>query len=460
MQSVSVDAVVVGSGMSGATVATELLRQGVQVAIIEAGPSLGLAHINSQADLERLQDPLRDPSFQPFDGSRPRSEPYGLSSGLRVRTGGRSIYWRGITLEIEDYALEHWPANVQEALGSMHGPGAYAEAREAIEEWTGRPLTAPADMWDRGLLDEFRDLGFGDAVATPRAVVSTGDPHYAAYSPLHQLPLEVVRPERSLTAVSASDDNYLTLHVSGVEGPERYLAKVAVLCAGTIPNAALLRLFMPLSGLRLPKRYRVVDHHLYGWLIHLNRRYIGGIPSSVLLERSRTASSNLFVETIPIGGIELLDVYAMGEQLSSPASTFTVSVDGQATFDVDFTNNDDAVLIAQDRLLLEAADQIGVRLICEERPTQSAILLDAAVKLAIANPNTAVPYYFPLGTAQHEAGSLPLGGDLINSHGQVKDVPRVFVAGPATFPRSGAANSSLTILALSRIVAKHATSLI
>lgn len=458
MRPICVEAVIIGSGMSGASVAAELVKRGVRVAVLEIGRTLSLAHINSKASSEALQEPSLDPSFTPFGHNRTSTAAYGGSSGLRVRTGGRSLYWRGIVLEIEDYALESWPTEIRNGLGKGHKVGAYAKAAGSIEEWMDRALSEPADDRERQLLDRCHELGFASAVATPRAVVSRGGPQYAAYSPIRDLPRELIRHERRLFGSSSIHDDHVDLDVAIPNGAERYRAKVVVLCAGTIANVVLLRQLAALTDMSLPSRYSVVDHHLHGWLLYRGERYEGGLPSSVLLERSETAFTNVFAETIPFGQVEILDVYAMGEQLGSPSSTFSPQADGRADFAVGLTTRDEAVLAAQHELLRSAADRVGARLAGGTSSDQLPELLGPAIQSSIANQNVAIPYHFPLGTAQHEAGSLPLDGSVIDGNGQVRGLPRVFVAGPALFPRSGAANPGLTILALSRILASTVAS--
>ena len=53
----------------------------------------------------------------------------------------------------------------------------------------------------------------------------------------------------------------------------------------------------------------------------------------------------------------------------------------------------------------------------------------------------------PLGAVDHEAGTLALSA-VVEEDGELAKGSGIFVVGPATFPRSGAANPSLTILAL------------
>ncbi|KZS69055.1 hypothetical protein A4G26_07715 [Mycobacterium kansasii] len=58
------------------------------------------------------------------------------------------------------------------------------------------------------------------------------------------------------------------------------------------------------------------------------------------------------------------------------------------------------------------------------------------------------------GSVDHEAGTPPLGGEHVNPAGRVPPAAGAYVIGPATFPRSGAANPSLTTLTLARHTAR------
>jgi choline dehydrogenase-like flavoprotein len=60
-----------------------------------------------------------------------------------------------------------------------------------------------------------------------------------------------------------------------------------------------------------------------------------------------------------------------------------------------------------------------------------------------------VTYSFPLGSEQHESGTTPFGRVLADDH-QFHVLRGVFAAGPSAFPRAGAANPTMTILALGR----------
>lgn len=54
--------------------------------------------------------------------------------------------------------------------------------------------------------------------------------------------------------------------------------------------------------------------------------------------------------------------------------------------------------------------------------------------LPLGSPAT---YGWPLGSVDHEAGTLPLGGDLVDEHGGLRTVDGAYVVGPASFPVPG-----------------------
>jgi hypothetical protein len=59
-----------------------------------------------------------------------------------------------------------------------------------------------------------------------------------------------------------------------------------------------------------------------------------------------------------------------------------------------------------------------------------------------------------LGGEDHEGGTLPLGTVLDDRH-RLAGIAGLYVAGPATFPRMGAANPGLTTMALAPVVPGH-----
>ena len=64
-----------------------------------------------------------------------------------------------------------------------------------------------------------------------------------------------------------------------------------------------------------------------------------------------------------------------------------------------------------------------------------------------------LPYRCTPGSTDHESGILPLGGEWVDVNGRARVTQGIYVAGPATIPRMGSANPSLTTIALSKRLA-------
>src|SRR5437773_9953625 len=109
---------IIGGGLTGLQLAKDLTDRGEDgVLLLEAGPRDDLRHINRTHDpataLGMWVEPRRDPYFwRPWQS---KTEPhYSGTAGLRRRLGGRSLYWHGVTLRLEPWALcePWWPAEI------------------------------------------------------------------------------------------------------------------------------------------------------------------------------------------------------------------------------------------------------------------------------------------------------------------------------------------------------------
>lgn len=434
--------VILGSGMSGAAVAGALARRGILHIVADVGVHSGTDHVACDETTRRWLAPQWDPAFRAVSDA-PRGTHYGADSGGRLRVGGRSLYWRGIVLRLEDYAFDGWPARVVDVLQPGDGDaGFYAEVETRLRSWAPR-LGEVRNADEAALLARLRSVGFGDAIPTPRAVRHHDGGLWSAYSPLCELANASVLSGMSMRAIEPRRDR-VDLVFDSARGMQRLRAAAVVLCTGTIENARIVA-----DLVARPGPYPLVDHHSQGWVCVLPEQSGDG-EASVLVGRVSAGRFNSFAEIHRVQGCSVLDVWTMGEQLPSASSTVSFARDGSATFAVGLTPADHALLADQSVALDELRSALGLHALDD-----ASADYDAALERAVSSPGVAVPYRCALGTIDHDACTLPLDGELVSTTGELRDVPRVFVGGPCLFPRPGAANPSLTIMALAGYVARE-----
>ncbi len=445
--------VIVGSGLSGSAVAAELLRHNVAVAMIDAGPGGAQHHFAAHPKTAAMIEPDADPQFRPYRRESSALH-YGRWAGIRSRVGGRSLYWRGIVLRLELYGLASWPADLRAALlhGNAGNDGLYVEVERRLEAWVGAPFDAVRNAKESRLLERVQSLGFASARPTPRAVRLLPDGCWSAYSQLTQIPAAVIKERHRLVGLALNSGGGVDLRLSGPNGQETCRAAAVVLCAGTVENARIV------SQIRDEhSTFRIVDHHVQGWLCAFERHGFGRDrhDASVLVCQRCKDRINVFLELHRIGDHEVMDAWSMGEQIPTTRTKLIFdAARSNLEFHVDFTREDAAVLAAQASFLASLAGAMGLQIKMPESPARN-LEFKEALKRAVSAPGAAVPYYCPLGVSDHESCTIPIAADIVDSHGELRDFPAVFVAGPCLFPRAGAANPSLTILALSAYVARQ-----
>jgi hypothetical protein len=444
--------VIVGSGLSGGAVATELLRQKVPFVVVEKGRFGLTPHVAARLETLPLMDPWNDPYFCPYCDNSDAFH-YGRYAGLRPRVGGRSIYWRGIVLPLSPQVLASWPRSIHAALSGDGdaNAGLYAEISDQLRTWVGRPLDSPRGSTEARLVTRMRDLGFRSTRATPRAIRSLGDGLWTAYSPISEIPASSVRSDSQVIEMSSNRDG-VDVQFAGPHGQETLHAPAVILCAGAVENARLVSRLIPNRS-----AFPIVDHHAQGWVgVRASPTCIDGDrEASVLLAQDARARTNLFLEIHTIDGDEVVDAWAMGEQFPGEQAQLVIDGMGRVRFAIALTDADRDVLAWQRTMLTELAHALEFRLGDWASDPQHALTFPQAVKRARILPGIAVPYYCPLGTSDHESCTLPLQGDIVSATGALRQCGEVFVAGPCLFPRAGAENPSFTSLALSRFVARQ-----
>jgi len=440
------EVLVIGGGLSGLEVAASLRAGGVaDIAILESGPWTGGLRWRSTLG----------PHYPDMGSASPP-------------LGGRSLRWHGVCLRLEAWALSGgaWPQSVAEDLTSEAAlPGSYADIEDDLERWAGRTLPGAGGDGQRAFLALVTALGAGAAEAVPRAVRRKEGSRVEAYTPLHACldPAGAVPPPRILRdhrvlGLRADRNRVTGVRVATGAGTDTIGCRVAVLAAGALENG---RLVAQLSGdARSSGALQPQDHLVEGFVVALRA---GGEPLAVdeegfaLVRGDAGSRANLFVKLgLPDGGgNRLLDAWVMGEQQASCAP-LEFATDGPVWRGLvrPTMSADDKAALTVGRLWLE-------RLWAALEPARPAPRLrfpdfmraprtfaEAQAVAAVA-PGEPVTYSWPLGTVEHEGGVLPLGG-VVDDRGHLVGLAGVVVVGPATFPRLGAANPSLTTLALAR----------
>ena len=164
-------------------------------------------------------------------------------------------------------------------------------------------------------------------------------------------------------------------------------------------------------------------------------------------------------------GVALFNFYVMGEQHCGEAGKLRCEPTDDWPWPVVVDGHHDTVdariIESQRRLLSTVWETVRSRFGLEFSALQFTDPLGVeplAVSLrnaaALSAPRAPHSYAFRLGNELHEAGTLPYG-QMLTSDGELRGVRGLYVSGPATFPRTGAANPALTVLALARRLGAH-----
>ena len=249
-------------------------------------------------------------------------------------------------------------------------------------------------------------------------------------------------------------------------------ANQVVLAAGAFENTRLVgQILADVRGVSEIAFPGINDHIVQG--------FFARVPATVLpvpdtpqrafcfSTQHQRARSNLFWEILPSSrtGQIIAAVWTMGEKYPSESAVIVRRSPHSDVADVGVVNpltgSDLEVAAAQIELLEETLERLlqiprdrlalNINNYADGQPawTDAARLADGGVD---GDGTAVLPYVYPLGSVDHESGTLPLGR-VIDNYGRLPELLRVSVLGTATFPRSGAANPSLTTLALA---ARHA----
>jgi len=213
-------------------------------------------------------------------------------------------------------------------------------------------------------------------------------------------------------------------------------------------------------------RFNLFDHIVQGFVVRLPARLLplpqlgSGVLLSAIIPGDETKRSNLFVTAELQGDSWFLDAWEMGEQLPSGSNWVEFSIpskDQTPLVHIGLSSEDMAVIEQQQgslnelwSRLTEMADVSKSELVFQvyggQDNTYAGIVRSGGLGTHDQRVRT---YYCPLGTIDHEAGTMPYG-IMLDNKGRLQGGEQIRVVGPASFPRMGAANPSLTTIAIAR----------
>lgn len=488
------DILVVGAGLAGLETVKQLdLRGAPSVLVLEAGPGTELRHLNTvfppDQALRMWLDTDTDPHFhRPWNALTPPH--YTVSSGIRRRVGGRSLYWYGVVLPVESWALAEgvWPDRVVSDLTRSWegGAGLYQRQLHHIDAWRAagpaEPRTAAPES--RVVLGDHR------LTTTPRATRrSRNHPdRWFAYSPLDHwrdpdtgVPLQetpgiTVRDHIEVVRVVVETGKCRGVTVRDIRTGEIHKVRSdsVVLAAGTLENSRLAIQALHEAGVLPSARLgRLNDHIVQGFFLRVAssqaRALLEAVPSGSYYGPCPSLLSNLFVDIVPHGENEVLvDVRVTGEQEPTEEGYVECRTGEDTPWSAIVhasTSSRDKNMIRSQRAVLHDAWKNLARLTDHpanalsfadfDRPvrTNAFVLPRTMAAAELGRPST---WSSVLGSEDHEGGTLPLG-HLLSDDQEFKQIEGLFATGPSIFPRTGAANPSLTTLALSERLAAHLT---
>ena len=421
---------VVGAGLSGLRVAVDLATRlpATTVMLVDAGP------------FSRRRHEGLDRDAYPGDG-RQRSWPstgahWSDAGGLKLRVGGRSLCWHGQLLPIEDYALADWPEIWR---------GRLAERSAAILAELAPPRDGPGPLsqdWLRAGLSPVAQAGH--LIVDADGLVAA----WSAYSPLDAalgLRNLTILHDDAVVSVESSCGLVRVLRTSG----DPIEVDFCVLSAGAIGNVALLAQSLG-EGLSVP----LCDHLCAGAVMAFDSQTPVAAPirgdASLLGYRAddRLRANSFYQELAPQPDrTRTIDCWVLVEQLPLDASILSCRPTAQGAAAVAIEGRVTDSDIERTAAALAAADDFLHRTIA---PVRDIVAMpDEAAAIAYARDRKGIVAHYPraIGMIDHEACSHAIG-TMCDDDLAVPGLPGVYLNGPGVFPRAGAANPGLSILAV------------
>jgi hypothetical protein len=451
---------VVGGGLAGLEVAVAAAEGGATVEVFEAGPRIRTRHVDWDTRTYAGDEKIRSWT----------SDDWGAGGGLSERLGGRSLCYHGVLIGLEPAELATWDPVWS---GRLADGGLYASILDSLR----------ADFPELAARERHPRLAALGLRHVPQAARLDGHGRFEAYSPLTRA-LELAADGRirvtrgRVRAVVPERGGYAVEIVRSSEAELRRGFDTCVLASSAIGNVQVLA-----ASLRRDITTAVTDHFCVGAFVRLPpgpslTPFRHPMLWSGFVGVPDIGTNVFFLERPPLPcGDRIVQIQGVVEQQGGLGSYSELTVQ---TLPDGVRSHIRANVSEADHAILDAA-RVEVRRWAERLAGGSVVEIvrdgslgpsaacngkqdrgdapwfghDDALEAVAASDVVGgfSQYEVPYGAFEHEACTHPIGDGgpvLVSSDLEVVELPGVYVAGPGVFPRLGAANPALTIIAMSR----------
>ncbi|MBO3733109.1 NAD-binding protein [Glycomyces niveus] len=443
---------VVGGGLAGLEVAVAAAEGGSDVEVFEPGPRTRTRHVYWDTTIHAGDEKTRSWT----------SEGWAASGGLSERLGGRSLCYHGVLLGLEPNALASWdPVWARRLAG---GGGLYASVLDGLR----------ADFPELVAKEPYPELEALGLRHVAQAARLDDAGRFEAYGPLART-LELaaagrIRLTRARAHAVASEPEGCAVQIERPSGTEwRRGFDACVLASSAVGNVQLLA-----ASLGRDITTSVTDHFCVGAIVRLPpgpplTPFRHAMLWSGFVPLPEIGTNLFFLERPPLAsGDRIVELNAVVEQQGELRSFSELSVqvlpDGMRSHIRARVSDASAALVDAARGEVRRwAERLAGGAVTEvvRDPSRSAARgtaswsdhREALEAIAAAAAGAFCEYEVPYGAFEHEACTHPIGvgGPVpVTPDLEVVELPGVHVAGPGAFPRLGAANPALTIIAMSR----------
>lgn len=496
--------VIIGSGAGGGTLANELAQKGVSSVVLEAGGEFEFDDIENDewGMFNKLTWLDRRYSAGGWHGTQNHPTlPTWLVKGL----GGSTVHWAAVSLrlhehefmmktvngEIQDANLEDWPVTLQELAS-------YYDRAEMKMGVTGKTTGMPHLPWNndfRVLAEGARRVGYKDIASGPMAINSEdrdGRPACqqigfcmqgckigAKWSTnITEIPAAVdtgkceVRTNSMAVQIEHNDKGKVTgvVYADADGNLQRQRARIVAVAGNAIETPRLLmnsNTSQYTDGLanssgQVGKNYMVhTNGGVYSVMperVHMHRgTQVAGIVSDEAVNApERGFIGGYHIEKLTLG-LPFMSLFlrpgnsGWGRDITAPLEKYDY-MSGVYIVGEDMPQEQNRITLHDDE-----KDQYGLPVPVVHRTPHinDMRMLDHAygamrkIHDAVGAEST---HYLPMYPASHNMGTARMHKDpdkgVVNGYGQTHDIPNLFVSDGSTFTTSGAANPTLTIVAL------------